>query len=102
MSETTGTTGSPRSTDADDPTSRDVSRNMAAFGLAQLSVRVLGLAVVVVVARELSKADFGRYSVALALSSMLTLVVESGMGGYLVREGTQDPARTPTRLGHVL
>ena len=81
---------------------RDVGRNMGAFAIAQIAVRVIGLAVVVVVARLLTNDDFGRYSVALALSAMLTLPVESGMGGYLVREGTQHPQRLGVVLGHVL
>jgi O-antigen/teichoic acid export membrane protein len=53
-------------------------------------------------ARLLSSADFGRYTVAVALSSLLTLMVELGMGGYLVREATQRPERTGTVLGHIL
>jgi O-antigen/teichoic acid export membrane protein len=83
-------------------TRRDVARNLGAFAVAQLVVRVAGLGVVVVVARLLSSADFGRYSVALALSSLFTVVVESGMGGYLVREGTQAPERAAVALGHVI
>jgi O-antigen/teichoic acid export membrane protein len=81
---------------------KDVARNLGAFAVAQLVARLAGLGVVVVVARLLSNEDFGRYSVALALSSMLTLIVESGMGGYLVREGTQAPGRVAVALGHVV
>ncbi len=53
-------------------------------------------------ARLFSNADFGRYTVAVALSSVLTLIVELGMGGYLVREATQRPERTGIVLGHIL
>lgn len=81
---------------------RDVGRSMGAFAIAQVSVRLIGLAVLVAVARLLPTEDFGRYSVALALSAMLALPVESGMGGYLVREGTQHPDRLGVVLGHVL
>lgn len=81
---------------------RDVGRNMGAFAVAQIAVRIIGLVVVVGVARLLTTDDYGRYSVAFALSSMLTLPVESGMGGYLVREGTQNPQRLGVVLGHVL
>ncbi len=83
-------------------TGRRIARNVGAFAVAQLAVRLSSLGLIVVVARTLSPADFGRYSVALALSAMITLVVESGMGGYLVREGTQDPGRMGIALGHVL
>src|SRR3954447_8658944 len=83
-------------------THQDVARNLAAFAVAQVVVRIAGLGVVVVVARMLTSADFGRYSVALALSSLFTVFVESGMGGYLVREGTQSPQRAAVALGHVI
>src|SRR4051794_26118103 len=83
-------------------THQDVARNLAAFAVAQVVVRIAGLGVVVVVARMLTSADFGRYSVALALSSLFTVFVESGMGGYLVREGTQSPHRVSIALGHVI
>lgn len=81
---------------------RDVGRSMGWFALAQVAVRLIGLVVVVVVARVFSTDDFGRYSVALALSAMLTMPVESGMGAYLVREGTQKPDRLGVLLGHAL
>ncbi len=81
---------------------RDVGRAMGWFAMAQVAVRLVGLVVIVIVARMLSTEDFGRYSVALALSSMLTIPVESGMGGYLVREGTQHPERLGVVLGHVM
>ena len=81
---------------------RDVGRNVSVFGLAQIVVRLIGLAVVIPVARLLSPEDFGRYTVALALATMLNLLVQSGMGAYLVREGTQQPERLGIKLGHVL
>lgn len=82
--------------------SRTIARNVRLFGVAQLVVRFSGIAVIVVMARTFSSADFGRYTVALALASLLTLVVELGMGGYLVREATQHPERQGTVLGQVL
>lgn len=83
------------------PAHKDIATNLGAFAVGHVFARLSGLAAVVVIARQLSPADFGRYSVALALSSMLTLLVESGMGGYLVREGTQSPERAGVALGHV-
>ena len=81
---------------------RDVGRAMGWFAMAQVAVRLVGLVVIVIVARLFSTEDFGRYSVALALSAMLTIPVESGMGGYLVREGTQHPERMGIVLGHAM
>lgn len=75
---------------------------MGWFGMAQVAVRLVGLVVIVIVARIFSTEDFGRYSVALALSAMLTIPVESGMGGSPVREGTRHPKRMGTVLGHAM
>lgn len=102
MAETRTVVDGTEEASGDKSASRDLARNIGAFAVAQFSVRIVGLGVVVVVARVLSNEDFGRYSVALALSAMLTLVVESGMGGYLVREGSQAPQRMGVALGHVL
>lgn len=102
MGDETVGAGDQRSGAGGAPSSHDLGRSVGAFALAQGAVRLVGLVVVVAVARALTKDDFGRYSVALAVSSLLTLPVESGMGGYLVREGTQSPARLGIVLGHVL
>lgn len=97
------TAGAGQQAEASGPSEsqRDVGRHMGAFAIAQVAVRLVGLGVVVVTARVLTNHEFGSYSVALALSSMLSMPVESGMGGYLVREGTQSPARLGIVLGHV-
>lgn len=81
---------------------RDVRRNIGAFALGQIAVRLIGLAVVVLVAHLFSHPDYGRYAAAGALAGMLTKPVESGMGGYLVREGTQKPAHLGVLLGHAM
>ncbi len=81
---------------------RDVGRNVGTFALGQVAIRLIGLAVVPLVARLFSTEDFGRYAVAVALSGMLSTPVESGMGGYLVREGTQKPAHLNVLLGHAI
>lgn len=79
-----------------------LGRNLRAFGAAQVATRVAGLLVVVILARELGRSDFGRYSVAIAVVSVLTIFLEAGLGGYLVREGSQRPERLPRVLGHIL
>lgn len=102
MDEAAGTGATPPDPAGSSASRRDVGRNMKPFAIAQVSVRLLGLVVVVAVARLLSKDDFGRYTVAMALSAMVTLPVESGMGGYVVREGTQAPDGLGVVLGHVM
>lgn len=102
MDDVTATGDARRLKEGGSASRRDVGRNMKPFAVAQVSVRMLGLVVVVMVVRLLSTEDFGRYTVALALSSMVTIPVESGMGGFIVREGTQWPDRMGIVLGHVM
>ena len=93
----------PKSTD-DSAASvqRVVARNIRIYGVANVAGRVLSACAIIVVARSLSRADFGRYTVAVALASLLTRFVELGLGGYLARQATQDPDSAGRVLGHVL
>jgi O-antigen/teichoic acid export membrane protein len=81
---------------------RVVARNLRIYGGANVAIRVVSASVVVVLARTLSETDFGRYSVAVAVASLLTRIVELGFGAYMVREATQRPADTGQVVGHVL
>jgi len=81
---------------------RLIAGNLRKFGVAQIATRLSGLLVVVLLVRLLSQADFGRYTVAIALVAIMTLFVELGMGGYLLREGSQRPEAIGGLLGHVL
>jgi O-antigen/teichoic acid export membrane protein len=86
----------------DRPPQETIGRNVRLFGIGQVAIRFFGTISIVVLARLLTTADFGRYTVAVAVASLLTLVVELGMGGYIVREATQDPDRAGVVMGHVL
>jgi len=79
-----------------------IAGNLRKFGVAQIATRLSGLAVIVLLVRVLGQADFGRYTVAIALVSIMILLVELGMGGYLLREGSQRPEAIGGLLGHVL
>jgi O-antigen/teichoic acid export membrane protein len=79
-----------------------IAANVRALGLSQVLSKAAGFVSVVVFARVLVPADFGRYTVALALVSLLAVAVELGTSGYLVREGAQRPETLGRVLGHVL
>jgi O-antigen/teichoic acid export membrane protein len=70
--------------------------------MAQVTGKVGGFVAVVVVARALGDVDFGRYTVALALVSILGVAVDFGTAGFLVREGAQRPHALGRLLGQVL
>jgi O-antigen/teichoic acid export membrane protein len=79
-----------------------VGRNVRFFGISQLVEKLAGFLAVVVAARFLGQVDFGRYTVALSLVSLLTVVLDFGISKYLVREGAQRPAQLGRTLGHAL
>lgn len=96
-----GESEASRSPDQGRGYARLLARNLRAFALAQIAARVAGFAVVILLARELGKSDFGRYTVAIGVVAILTLFVELGMGGYIVREGARQPEFLGRILGHV-
>jgi len=81
---------------------RVLAANLRSLGVGQVVTRLAGFAVVIVLARSLGEADFGRYTVAVGVVGILALVIQLGMGGYLVREGARAPDLLNRLLGHVL
>ncbi len=81
---------------------RMLAGNLRSLGLAQVASRVAGFAVVILLARELGRADFGRYTVGVGVAAILGLLIQLGMGGYIVREGARVPEALSRILGHVL
>jgi O-antigen/teichoic acid export membrane protein len=76
--------------------------NLRALGISQVLSKLAGLASMVVLARFLGEVDFGRYTAAIALVSLLIVLIEFGTSGYLVREGAQRPDHLGDVLGHVV
>ena len=72
-----------------------LGRNARVLAAAGLVAKLAGLITAIVLARGLGEQEFGRYVVAIAFASMLSVFVEFGTGGYLVRE----VARNPRLLG---
>jgi O-antigen/teichoic acid export membrane protein len=83
-------------------TSQVLGRNLRALAFSEVSGKIAGLAMVVVLARFLGRVDFGRYTVAVALISIASSISESGTGTYLVREGARSPHDLGRILGNVL
>jgi len=81
---------------------RVLAANLRSLGLAGVASRVAGFAVVILLARELGRADFGRYTVGVGVAAILGLLIQLGMGGYIVREGARAPEALGRILGHVL
>ena len=92
----------PRATVPGEPLGSLIGRNARALAASQASGKVAGFAAMVVLARFLGRVDFGRYTVAVALVSLLAVVAESGTSTYQVREGSQRPHDLGRILGHVL
>jgi O-antigen/teichoic acid export membrane protein len=67
----------------------------------QLAVQVAGFVSVVLLARFLLRADFGRFTVAAALVSLVSTLADYGTSAYLLREGARRPADLGRLLGAV-
>ena len=65
---------------------RRISKNIAALTTAELISKVLQLVLFVYAARILSKADFGKFSFALAFSMIIIIFADFGINTLLVRE----------------
>ncbi len=72
---------------------RVLASNLRYLDVSQVAARFAGFAVVILLARELGRGDFGRYTVALGVASILAMLIQLGMGGYIIREAAR--ARRP-------
>ncbi|MDQ3991851.1 MAG: flippase, partial [Actinomycetota bacterium] len=82
--------------------SRLLGRNLQALAVSQAVGKVAGFVAMVVLARFLGTVDFGRFTAAIALVSLLAVVTEFGTTQYLIREGAQRPEAMGETLGRVL
>ena len=67
-------------------------RNLGALSAAQILVRVFGLVVTAAIARYLSKASFGEYSLCLSFSAMFGVLAGMGIRQIVLREIAAQPA----------
>src|SRR5207302_8701555 len=79
-----------------------LGRNVRALAFSEVGGKIAGFAAMAVLARYLGRVGFGRYTVSIALISIVAAIAESGTGSYLVREGAQRPADLGTIMGNVL
>jgi len=79
-----------------------LARNARVLATAGIVARLASLATAVVLARGLGEREFGRYVVAIAFASLLSVFVNFGTGGYLVREVARNPHLLGRTIGLVL
>jgi O-antigen/teichoic acid export membrane protein len=79
-----------------------LARNVRALALSETAGKIAGFASMAILARFLGRVDFGRYTVAIALISIVAAIAESGTSSYLVREGAQRPGDLGSIVGDVL
>lgn len=76
-------------------------RNASMLTLATLTARASMFALGIVLARSLGAADYGRYSLALALGAVLQPIADFGISVYLVRETARDRTAAEGALGRL-
>jgi O-antigen/teichoic acid export membrane protein len=77
------------------PTAREIVRGSSSGLLLSVANRVIGLATGAVLARVLGVEQFGVYSLAIALASMIGVLVEIGLPTLLVREVARSDGSGP-------
>ena len=78
-----------------------VARNALVLTGATLAARLSMFALGIVLARTLGAADYGLYSLALAVGIVLQPIADFGISRYLVRETARDRAATEAALGRL-
>jgi len=78
-----------------------LTRNVRALGVMQLAIRTAGFVSIVLLARFVLTADFGRFTAASALIALLAGLADYGTSAYLLREGARRPGDLAELLGEV-
>jgi O-antigen/teichoic acid export membrane protein len=78
---------------------RRAARNIVYAAIAEIMGKFGTFAFVIIGARALTKAEFGTFSYALALGTLVAPIGSWGIDVVVVREGTRHPDRLPTLLG---
>jgi O-antigen/teichoic acid export membrane protein len=79
-----------------------IAKNILASGGATAIAGVLQLAIIIIVARNVSVADFGAYSFMLAFSFVIFRIADGGLSIILTRDLAIEPAKIPEVLGATL
>lgn len=79
-----------------------IAKNILASGASTAVAGLLQLAIIIIVARNLSVADFGAYSFMLAFAFVIFRVADGGLSTILTRDLAIDPAKIREVLGATL
>ena len=78
-----------------------VRGDLALSTAAQVFYKLLGYVLLAVLARYLTKTEFGEFMFAAGLTGVFVLFTEFGTSNYLIRAAGADPAEAPTRFAEV-
>jgi len=79
-----------------------IAKNILANGASTALAGLLQLAIIIIVARTLSVAEFGAYSFMLAFAFVILRIADGGLSTILTRDLSVDPARIKEVLGATL
>jgi len=79
-----------------------IVKNTAALFAAQFAVAILSLALAIVIARSLGDVIFGKYSFALAFTSIFAVFLDLGYNTLLIRDVARDKSQASKYLSNVL
>lgn len=79
-----------------------VAKNTFALFIMNFIILVLGLVFNVTVAREFGSSAFGKFSFALAFTSIFAIIIDFGIGQLAIRDISRDQKQTKRYLGNVL
>lgn len=83
-------------------TARTVSKNFAVLTTAHILAKIIGLGLFVFLARYLGAINLGKYSFAVAFTSMFVLLADLGINTLIVREVARHKEETTKYFGNVV
>jgi len=83
-------------------TVQKIAKNLVALSIAQLANLALGFVLSIYIARSLGDINFGKYSFALAFTSLFAVFSDMGYNTLLVREVAKDKSQASDYLDNVL
>lgn len=79
-----------------------VAKNAAVLYIAYIITAILGLVLIIYVARMLGDATFGKYSFAIVFTGLFGVLTNLGMNELLVREVARDKSRATKYLSNIV
>lgn len=79
-----------------------IIKNISALALGELVTRILGLVLVIYLARYLGETGFGRYSFAFAFTSLFLVVTDLGMNTIIIRDIAREKTLAGRYVGNIL